>query len=230
MRFPCQVESETWQWWQCFDIFLHLRDRLFPGVLDRRWPETRRTTTRTPRNRSREKSTSTSASTRSTTAPSWTRSATRNWWTSRGSIESVQDNRTFPASGWDGLTPKTSTHQSQHADRKQWEEVSSSCRAPLPHFLFNPLHSPPEISHILLRMLHRIDWCVFKICQNVSAELSGVKGAAAENKNAVDPDFLSMQQEAGGTSTSSSGAHGRRTELMFNSLRCVHEWRVRTAC
>lgn len=69
-----------------------------PSPLCRRWPETRRTTTRTRPNRSRGKSASINAATRSTTRPSSARSQLQSRWSSRRSAVGLRkwtvDNQT----------------------------------------------------------------------------------------------------------------------------------------
>lgn len=77
----------------------------------------RRTITRTHPNRSRGKSTSTSAATQSTTTHLWTRSVHHSRWSSRGIIEPVPDLMMFCVSGRDGPDSGETLKQDVHTDR-----------------------------------------------------------------------------------------------------------------
>lgn len=117
----------------------------------RRWPETRRTITRTHPNRSRGKLTSTSAATRTTSTASWTRWPLRSRWSSREIVEPLLDFVLFSVSGWDGpdsgetVSVRTAESESESQRREALRLVTDlsdaaghfSCSSPsCQHFLF----------------------------------------------------------------------------------------------
>lgn len=99
----------------------------------RRWPETRRTITRTHPNRSRGKLTSTSAATRTTSTASWTRWPLRSRWSSREIVEPLLDFVLFSVSGWDGpdsgetVSMRTAESESESQRREAFRDERFFC-------------------------------------------------------------------------------------------------------